>query len=106
MANTRTALAKGFSVAVVVVLLGVGAVVLLSGRWFSEEGLLAYLLTLSFALMGARGIWTDRYRVAALGGVGMLVAAALQTAVVMGLALLLVAALALGWSGRTRAQVE
>lgn len=100
MANLRTALAKGFSAGVVVVLLAVGGYVLVSPREFSRRGLFAYLLTLSFALTGAQGIWTDRYRVAAVGTLGTLGVALLQTGFVVGLAFLLVAALALGWSGR------
>lgn len=105
MANTRLALAKGFSVAVVAVVLVIGGYVLFLGG-FSEGGLLLYLLTLSFALTGARGIWADRYKVAAVGAVGMAVVAALQGALVVGLAALLLVALMLGYSGRTREHLE
>ncbi|PSP54865.1 hypothetical protein BRC82_07605 [Halobacteriales archaeon QS_1_67_19] len=100
MANLRAALARGFSAAVVVIFLAVGGYVLVSSRTFTRQGLFAYLLVLSFALTGARGIWTDRYRVAAVGTLGTLGTAALLTGFAMGLAFLLVVALALGWSGR------
>lgn len=102
MANTRVAVAKGFSVAVVVLLAVVGAYVLLALGGFSDSGLLAYLLTLSFALTGTRGVWTGRYKVAAVGAVGMAVVAALQAAFLVGLAAMLVVAVVLGYSGRTR----
>lgn len=108
MANTRIALAKGFSVAVVVVILLVGGYVLFRGG-FAEAGLLAYLIVLSLASAGAAGIWTDRYRVALAGTVGMVVAALLQgtqAAFLLGLAVLLVIALVLGYSGRTREHLE
>jgi hypothetical protein len=108
MANTRVALAKGFAVAVVVVLLLVGGYVLLQGG-FSQAGLLSYLLVLSLASAGAAGIWTDRYRLGLTGTVGMVVAALLQGAqgaFLLGLALLLVVALVLGYSGRTREHLE
>lgn len=108
MANTRVALAKGFSVAVVVVLLLVGGFVLFRGG-FGQAGLLAYLLVLSLASAGAAGIWTDRYRVALAGTVGMVVATLLQgaqAAFLLGLAVLLVIALVLGYSGRTREHLE
>jgi len=55
VANARVALARGFSVAVVVVLSLVGSYVLIIGG-FAQVGLLSYLLTLSFVLIGARGI--------------------------------------------------
>ena len=109
MANTRVALAKGFSVAVVVLLVAIGAYVLLALGGFSRNGLLYYLLTLSFALTGTRGIWAGRYKVAAVGAVGMFVVAAVQGAqgaLAVGLALLLVVALVLGYSGRTREQLD
>ncbi|WP_435180779.1 hypothetical protein [Halorussus sp. AFM4] len=109
MANTRSALAKGFSVAVVVLLVAIGAYVLLALGGFSRDGLLYYLLTLSFALTAARGIWVDRYKVATVGAVGMLVVSALQGAqgaLALGLAVLLVVALVLGYSGRTRERLE
>ncbi|WP_276280404.1 hypothetical protein [Halorussus caseinilyticus] len=102
MASTRTAVAKGFSVAVVAVLVVIGGYVLLFVGDFSESGLLVYLLTLSFALTAARGIWAGRYKVATVGAVGMLVVAALQGALVVGLAILLGVALVVGYSGRTR----
>lgn len=108
MANTRVALAKGFSVAVVVVLLLVGGYVPLRGG-FSQAGLAAYLVALTLASATAAGIWTDRYRVALVGTVGTVVAALLQGAqgaFLLGLAVLLVVALALGYSGRTREQME
>ena len=108
MANTRVALAKGFSVAVVVVLLLVGGYVLVQGG-FGQAGLLAYLIVLSLASAGAAGIWTDRYRVALAGTVGMVVATLLQgaaAAFLVGLAVLLVIALVLGYSGRTREHLE
>ncbi|NHN60954.1 MULTISPECIES: hypothetical protein [Halorussus] len=106
MANTRSALAKGFSVGVVVLVLAIGAVVLFDSRGFSDSGLLVYLLTVSFALTGARGIWAGRYRVATVGAVGLLIVAVLQGALVVGLAVLLVVALVLGYSGRTREHLE
>lgn len=106
MANTRVAVAKGFSVAVVALLVAVGAYVLLALGGFSRSGLLAYLLTLSFALTGARGVWTGRYRLAGLGAVGMFVAAVLQSALVVGLASLLVVAVVVGYSGRTREHLD
>jgi hypothetical protein len=106
MANTRVVLAKGFSVAVVVLLVVIGAYVLLALGGFSDSGLLAYLLTLSFALTGTRGVWTGRYRIAAIGAVGMFVAAVLQGALVVGLASLLVVAVVVGYSGRTREHLD
>lgn len=109
MANTRSALARGFSVAVVVLLLAIGAYVLLALGGFSRSGVLLYLVTLSFALTGARGIWADRYRIATVGTVGMVVVAALQGArgaLALGLAVLLLVALVLGYSGRTREHLE
>jgi hypothetical protein len=109
MANTRVALAKGFSAAVVVLLVAIGAYVLLALGGFSQGGLLFYLLTLSFALTGARGIWADRYKVATVGAVGMLVVSAMQGArgaLAVGLAVLLLVALVLGYSGRTREHLE
>jgi hypothetical protein len=108
MANTRVALAKGFAVAVVVVLLLVGAYALLQGE-VSRAGLTWHLLVLSLASAGTAGIWTDRYRVGLAGTVGMVVAALLQGtqgAFLLGLALLLVVALVLGYSGRTREHLE
>jgi hypothetical protein len=109
MANTRVALAKGFSVAVVVLLVAIGAYVLLALGGFSQNGLLYYLLTLSFALTGTRGIWAGRYKIAAAGAVGMFVVAAVQGAqgaLAVGLALLLLVALVLGYSGRTKEHFE
>lgn len=108
MANTRVVLAKGFSVAVVVLLVVIGAYVLALGG-FSRDGLLYYLLTLSFALSGAWGVWDGRYKLAALGAVGMFVAAALQGAqgaLAVGLASLLAVAVVVGYSGRTREHLE
>lgn len=108
MANARVALAKGFSVAVVVVLLLVGGYVLFQGG-FGQVGLLVYLVVLWLASASAAGIWTDRYRLALAGTVGMVVAALLQatrTAFLLGLAVLLVIALVLGYSGRTREHLE
>jgi hypothetical protein len=108
MANTRVALAKGFSVAVVVVLVLVGAYALLQGG-VSRAGLTWHLLVLSLASAGAAGIWTDRYRLALVGTVGMVVAALLQGAqgaFLLGLAVLMVVALVLGYSGRTREHLE
>jgi hypothetical protein len=106
MANTRAVVAKGFSVAVVVLLVLIGTYVLLGLGGFSESGLLAYLLTLSFALTGTRGIWAGRYKVATIGAVGMFVAAAIQAAFLVGLAALLVVAVVVGYSGRTREELE
>jgi hypothetical protein len=102
MANARVALAKGFSVGVVVLLALIGAYVLLGSGGFSQSGLLLYLLTVSFALTGARGIWTSEYRLAAIGAVGMAVVAVMQGALVVGFAALLVMAVVVGYSGRTR----
>jgi len=76
---------------------------------FSRARLLAYLLVLALASAGATGIWTDRYRVALVGALGMVVAALLQGsqgAFLLGLAALLVVALVLGYSGRTREHLE
>ncbi|WP_137286502.1 hypothetical protein [Halorussus salinisoli] len=106
MSNTRVAVAKGFSVAVVSIMLGIGVYILLFAGGFSRSGLLVYLLTLSFALTSTRGIWTGRYKIAAIGGVGMAVAAALQSALVVGFAVLLVLAVVLGYSGRTRERLQ
>jgi len=106
MTNTRVALARGFSVAVVLVVLAIGGYVLFGLGGFSRSGMFAYLLTLSFALTGARGIWAERYKVATIGAVGMLGAAFLQSAVVVGLAALLGVALVLAYSGRARENVE
>ncbi|WP_276299189.1 hypothetical protein [Halorussus lipolyticus] len=109
MANTRVALAKGFSVAVVVLLVAIGAYVLVVLGGFSQNGLLYYLVTLSFALTGTRGIWAGRYKIAAIGAVGMLIFAAIQGAqgaVAVGLAILLLVALVVGYSGRTREQLS
>lgn len=100
MANTHTRLARGFAAAVVLVHLLVGGYVFFNLGGFSESGLLAYLFTLSFALTGARGIWADRYKVATVGAVGMLVVAVLQNVFVIGLATLLAVALVLGYSGQ------
>ncbi|WP_132058018.1 hypothetical protein [Halorussus amylolyticus] len=105
MANTRTALAKGFAVAVVIVLLFVGGYVLL-GSGFAGEGLLAYLLSLFFAVAGAAGIWTERYRISLLGTIGMVVLALLQSPFLLGLAVLLAVALVLGWTGRVRDRMD
>jgi hypothetical protein len=109
MANTRVALAKGFSVAAVILLVAIGAYVLLALGGFSRNGLLYYLLTLSFALTGTRGIWAGRYKVATVGAVGMFVTAAIQGAqgaLAVGLALLLLVALVLGYSGQMREQLN
>lgn len=106
MANTRVVLAKGFSVGVVVLLGLIGAYVLLGLGGFSQSGLLLYLLTFSFALTGTRGIWTNQYKIAAVGAVGMAVVAALQGALVVGFAALLVIAVVLGYSGRTREHLD
>jgi hypothetical protein len=109
MSNTRVALAKGFSVAVVVLLVAIGAYVFLALGGFSQDGLLYYLLTLSFALTGARGIWAERYKIATIGAVGMFVAAAIQGAqgaLAVGLSILLLVALVVGYSGRTREQLK
>jgi hypothetical protein len=108
MASTRVALAKGFSFAVVVVLVLVGGYALLGGG-VSRAGLVWHLLVLSLAAAGTAGIWTSRYRVALVGTVGMVVAALLQGAqgaFLLGLAALLVVALVLGYSGQTREQLE
>lgn len=108
MANTRVALAKGFSVAVVVVLLLIGAVVLFEGGFGGAGLLLAYLLALLFAAAATAGIWTGRYRLAAVGGVGMMAAAVLQRfdAFLVGLTAMLVVAVVLGYSGRTREHLQ
>lgn len=105
MANARTALARGFGVAVVVVLLLVGGYVLLRGG-FGGGGLVAYLLALALASASAAGLWTDRYRVALAGTVGLLALAVLQSPFLLGLAALLAVALVVGWSGRRREQLD
>ncbi|UPW02052.1 hypothetical protein M0R88_08145 [Halorussus gelatinilyticus] len=105
MANTRVVLAKGFSVGVVVMLGLIGSYVLLALGGFSQGGLLYYLLTFSFALTATRGIWTGRYKVATIGAVGMFVVSAIQGAagaLALGLSVLLLVALVVGYSGRTR----
>ncbi|WP_128476680.1 hypothetical protein [Halorussus pelagicus] len=106
MANTRVVLAKGFSVAVVVLLGLIGVYVLLGSGGFSRSGLLLYLLTVSFALTGARGIWTNRYRIGTIGAVGMAAVAVLQGALVVGFAALLAVAVVLGYSGRMRDHLD
>ncbi|USZ67043.1 hypothetical protein NGM10_09905 [Halorussus salilacus] len=105
MANVRSALARGFAVAVVLVLLLVGGYVLVRGG-FGGEGLLAYLLALALATGGAVGIWTERYRASLAATVGMVVLALLQSPFLLGLAVLLAVALVVGWSGRTRERLE
>lgn len=106
MANLRVAVAKGFSVAVVVLFLLIGGYVLLALGGFSQSGLLAYLVTLSFALTATRGVWTGQYRLAGLGAVGMFVAAVLQGPLVVGLASLLAVAVVVGYSGRAREHLD
>ncbi|WP_135829204.1 hypothetical protein [Halorussus halobius] len=108
MANARAALARGFSVAVVLVLLLVGAAVL-GGGGFAQAGLLSYLLALLLATAGAAGVWTDRYRVALVGTAGVAALALLQGAqgaFLLGLAVLLGVAVVVGYSGRTRERLD
>ncbi|UPV75956.1 hypothetical protein M0R89_07815 [Halorussus limi] len=104
MANTRVALAKGFSVGVVVILLLSGGAVLFEGGFGGVDFLLAYLLALLFSTAAAAGIWTGRYRLAAVGGVGMLAEVVLQrfNPFFVGLTTLLLVAVVVGYSGRTR----
>lgn len=106
MTNLHVTLAKGLAVVVVLLVLAVGGYVLLGLGGFSESGLLLYLLTLSFALTGARGIWADRSKVATVGAVGMLAVAVIQSAIVVGLAALLVVAAIAAYSGRASEQLE
>ena len=109
MANARASRwLGGFSVAVVVVLLLVGGVVFVEGG-FAQAGLLSYLLALLLAVGGAAGVWTDRYRVAAVGTAGVVALALLQGAqgaFLLGLGLLLGVAVVVGYTGRTREQLE
>ncbi len=104
MANTRVVLAKGFSVGVVVVLLLTGGLVVFEGGFGGAGFLFAYLLALLFSAAVASGIWTGRYRLAAIGGVGMFAAVVLQRfdPFFVGLTSLLLLALVVGYSGRTR----
>ena len=108
MANTRSALARGFSVGVVVLLLLSGGLVVFAGGFGGTDFLLAYLLALLFSAAGTAGIWTGRYRLAAIGAVGMAAATVLQalSAFLVGLTAMLVVALVLGYSGRTREHLE
>lgn len=104
MTNVRVALGRGFSVAVVVVFLLIGAYALTQGG-FSSSGLIAFLLPLSFALVGAVGIWYGRYRTALVGTLGLLVVALLQAALLLGLAALMGIALVLAWTGEARERI-
>ena len=108
MANTRSALAKGFSVGVVVLLLLIGGLVVFEGGFGGVDLLLAYLLALLFSAAAAAGIWTGRYRLAGVGAVGMAGTAVLQApaAFFVGLTAMLVVAVVLGYSGRTREHLE
>lgn len=105
MANTRTALSRGFGVAVVAVLLLVGGYVLFRGG-FGGDGLIAYLLSLALASGAAAGLWVDRYRLALVGTVGLLALALLQSPFLLGLAALMAVAVVVGWSGRKREQLS
>ncbi|MFC4548735.1 MULTISPECIES: hypothetical protein [Halorussus] len=101
MSNVRVAMARGFSVAVVMLFLFIGVYTHTQGG-FGGAGPLIYLLPLSFALVAALGIWYDRYRLAGVATAGLAVVGLLQAEVLLGFALLLAVAVLLAWTGRAR----